>query len=94
MSGSQTKTLLKHVAARYVPRRCVYRPKEGFSIPIKHWLAGQFKSLLDQALDVDKLSRQGIFAPRVLAQLRDEHLAGRANHSHILWSVIVFQTWF
>jgi asparagine synthase (glutamine-hydrolysing) len=26
-------------------------------------------------------------------RLREEHLAGRANHSHILWSMMVFQAW-
>ena len=43
----QTKHLLKSVAARYVPKPCVYRPKEGFSIPIKHWLRNQLRPIME-----------------------------------------------
>jgi asparagine synthase (glutamine-hydrolysing) len=25
--------------------------------------------------------------------LKQDHLAGRANHSHVLWSLIVFHAW-
>ncbi len=38
VSGGRTKILLKNVAERHIPRDCIYRPKEGFSIPIKNWL--------------------------------------------------------
>jgi asparagine synthase (glutamine-hydrolysing) len=38
VANGQTKAVLKRVAARHVPAECVYRPKEGFSIPIKNWL--------------------------------------------------------
>jgi asparagine synthase (glutamine-hydrolysing) len=94
MRGGETKSLLKAIAASYVPRRSVYRPKEGFSIPIKQWLAGQFRPLLEDALNPARLARQGIFHPRQLERLKDEHISGRANHSHVLWSMIVFQNWW
>ena len=43
LHGGTTKPLLKTIAARHVPRDCVYRNKEGFSIPIKQWLQGRFR---------------------------------------------------
>ena len=36
VSRGRTKVLLKAIAARHVPAHCVYRPKEGFSVPIKN----------------------------------------------------------
>lgn len=93
LAGGETKYLLKKLATRYIPERCVYRPKEGFSIPIKNWLAEQFRPILDHYTSPDRLKSQGIFEPAVISRLKSEHLAGKANHSHVLWSIIVFQAW-
>jgi asparagine synthase (glutamine-hydrolysing) len=91
--GSHTKVLLKRVAARYVPRDCVYRSKQGFSIPLKHWLTAEFRPMLDRLLEPGRLSREGVFRPDVVRCLVQEHLDGRANHSHLLWSILVFEDW-
>jgi asparagine synthase (glutamine-hydrolysing) len=91
--GSHTKVLLKRAAARHVPRDCVYRAKEGFSIPLKHWLAGEFRPMLDRLLDPGRLGREGVFRPDVIRCLVDEHMTGRANHSHLLWSILIFEDW-
>jgi asparagine synthase (glutamine-hydrolysing) len=93
VSRNRTKPLLKRLAARYVPRECVYRAKEGFSIPMKHWLRAEFRPLLDDLLNTDEIRRQGIFRPEIIGRLKREHLAARENHSHILWSLLVFQDW-
>jgi len=91
--GSTTKILLKRVAARHVPRECVYRPKEGFSIPIKNWLRQEFRALVEQYLAPERLRREGIFVPELVERLWQEHLGNRANHSHLLWSLLVFEQW-
>ncbi len=89
----QTKTLLKNVAARKIPHRCVYRPKEGFSIPVKQWLGTQFRPMLDNATSKSKIAGDGLFEFSQISRLKEEHLSGSANHSHILWSLIVFDRW-
>jgi asparagine synthase (glutamine-hydrolysing) len=71
----------------------VYRPKEGFSIPMKNWLKQEFRGLVEHHLDSRKLLEQGLFEPAVVERLWREHLANRANNSHILWSLLVFQHW-
>jgi asparagine synthase (glutamine-hydrolysing) len=93
VSRGRTKWLLKDVAARRVPRECVRRPKQGFSIPIKAWLAGELAERVDALLAPTRLRSQGLFDPQTVARLRREHSAGAANHSHVIWSLVVFQAW-
>jgi asparagine synthase (glutamine-hydrolysing) len=91
--GRDTKILLKRVAARHVPRECVYRPKEGFSIPMKHWLRNEFRGLVERYLAPERLRTGGLFEPAVVERMWQEHLGNRANHSHLLWSLLVFEQW-
>jgi asparagine synthase (glutamine-hydrolysing) len=91
--GRETKWLLKRIASRQLPRECIYRPKEGFSIPMKHWLRTHFRPVLEEYLSPTRLRRDGIFDASVIEKLKIDHIAGQANHSHILWSLIVFHAW-
>jgi asparagine synthase (glutamine-hydrolysing) len=92
-NGSETKIALKRVAARHVPREAVYRPKEGFSIPIKNWLKHEFRELLSTYLSRGALAADGLFDCDAVERLVREHLSNRENHSHVLWSLLVFQRW-
>ncbi len=93
ISRGRTKVLLKAIAARHVPAHCVYRPKEGFSIPIKNWLGTRFRDLLGSLLSRERSERAGLFSWPTIERLKAEHLDGRANHSHILWSLMVYEAW-
>jgi asparagine synthase (glutamine-hydrolysing) len=93
IENGKTKAILKRIAARHVPRDCVYRPKEGFSIPMKHWLGDQFLSIMEHYLEPRRISGGGLFRISTVENLKREHLAGRANHSHVLWSLVLFEAW-
>ena len=93
VTSKDTKVILKKLASKYVPYECVYRPKEGFSIPIKNWLTNEFRPLMEDLLSQNKIKQDGIFNSVAVEQLKSEHLNGTANHSHILWAMIVFQDW-
>lgn len=93
LRSGQTKWILKKIAARRIPPDCVYRPKEGFSIPIRHWLKTQFRPLMEELLNAEKIASTGIFNASTIERLKHEHLTGVANHSHILWSLMMFHAW-
>jgi asparagine synthase (glutamine-hydrolysing) len=48
---------------------------------------------MEDLLSQNKIKQDGIFNPVAVEQLKSEHLNGTANHSHILWAMIVFQDW-
>ena len=89
----KTKILLKKIAAQRIPENCVYRQKEGFSIPIKHWLGTQFKPLMNDLLNSSQLKAEGVFNVETINMMKRQHIDGTVNHSHVLWSLMVFQAW-
>jgi asparagine synthase (glutamine-hydrolysing) len=88
-----SKWILKRIAERYLPREAVYRPKEGFSVPLKHWIAGTYRGLMDELLSESRIRQDGLFEWSEVSRLRAEHLSGRRNHSHQLWAIMMFQAW-
>jgi asparagine synthase (glutamine-hydrolysing) len=94
LRGRETKWLLKRIAERYVPRTAIYRPKEGFSVPLKHWISGAYRGLMmDELLAERRVREEGLFRWDEVSRLRAEHLSGRRNHSHQLWALMMFQAW-
>jgi asparagine synthase (glutamine-hydrolysing) len=88
-----SKWILKRVAERHIPRETAYRPKEGFSVPLKHWISGAYRGLMDELLSAERIRREGIFEATEVERLRNEHLSGRRNHAHQLWGIMMFQAW-
>jgi hypothetical protein len=41
-----------------------------------------------------RLRGRGIFQPREVARLWDEHRTGRAEHPHRLWQLVMLELWF
>ena len=93
LRGQQTKWLFKKTMERLLPRENIYRRKEGFSIPIKHWLRHELKDLMLDYLNRERIEGAGYFQYSEVRRLLDRHLAGRANHSHQLWALLAFEIW-
>lgn len=93
LNGSRTKSILRNAVKRLVPDLVLEKPKQGFSIPMKHWLRGSLKPMMHDLLSKDSLHRLGYFDHQVVLKWMQEHLDGRANYSHRLWSLMVFEMW-
>jgi len=64
MRGAEGKYLLKKLAVKgYLPPEIVYRPKWGFVVPLKEWMAKDLKPTLDSALAT--LFQRNILRPRI-----------------------------
>jgi asparagine synthase (glutamine-hydrolysing) len=93
LRGSTTKFLLRRAVAGLLPAEVLAKPKQGFSIPLKHWLRGPLRPLLTDLLSASTIGRDGYFEPQCVTRWVSEHLDGRANHSHRLWALMVFTLW-
>lgn len=93
LQNGQGKKLLRQVLYKYVPRDMVERPKTGFGMPVGDWLRGPLKSWAGDLLSEASLRRDGLIDPGPVQQRWQEHLSGRRNWQHALWTVLMFQAW-
>ena len=93
LNGSRTKIIMRRAVKRLVPDLVIEKPKEGFSIPMKHWLTSSLKPMMMDLLSNDTIKRRGYFNPQVVSTWIQEHLDGQVNHSHRLWALMVLELW-
>ena len=92
--GRTQKWILRQVLARHLPPALFERPKTGFGVPVGQWLRGPLREWGAALIAADCLEADGIFDPAVVARTWDAHQAGRGNHEHRLWAILMFQSWW
>ncbi len=89
------KYLLKRIAADMLPAEILMRRKQGFGVPIDHWLR---KDLTDYAyglLDSPRARQRGIFNPEFIRNLLKAHASTkRVNNSAAIWALLCLELWF
>jgi asparagine synthase (glutamine-hydrolysing) len=94
LRGRVQKYILRKLAERVgVPREVLYRPKQGFALPLVHWMRNELKDLIITVLLESKTMQRGYFNPVGVRQLLDEHFRGRRNHSGRIWRLLMFELW-
>lgn len=94
MRGSQQKYIFRKLAERVgVPAEVLHRKKQGFALPLVHWMRNELKPMiLDVLLDRQTLSR-GYFSQPGVQRLLDEHFQERRDHSARIWRFLIFELW-
>jgi asparagine synthase (glutamine-hydrolysing) len=93
LRNGERKWILKRALHGVLPERILTRRKEGFSIPMKNWLRGELEPLMRGLLSPAAIAARGLFEPAEVTRLMDHHLAGRQNHAHTLFPLMVFERW-
>jgi asparagine synthase (glutamine-hydrolysing) len=93
LRGRQSKYLLRKTAARWVPEPILRRPKQGFRLPVAEWLRGPLREMARDVLLGPTAARRGLFQTATIERWWNEHQAGRRDHAHRLWLLLVFELW-
>jgi asparagine synthase (glutamine-hydrolysing) len=90
LHGGEGKYVFKSALEPYVPREILYRPKQGFTVPLAAWFRGPLRERLCEALRGPLQRDSGLFDTRCIDRLIDQHLSGAYDHSAPLWSLLMF----
>lgn len=87
------KRLLRHLCHRHFGETISRGKKQGFSIPIHEWLRGPARDLLIDTLSPEAVRSVGVFDPRAIERVRDDHLNGSRALGWELWGLMVLCAW-
>jgi asparagine synthase (glutamine-hydrolysing) len=90
----EKKYILKQAFKPLLPDGILYRKKMGFSVPLASWLRVEIKDLTQDYLFSKSQGIQQFFDMQVVQELWDQHQAHKADHSTVLWSMLMFQMWW
>ena len=92
--GRSLRYIQRKLAARYLPRQILERPKQGFSSALPYILRHEYRQLSQQYLEHAELVRAGLLNKEAVSSLMHEHLQGRADHGNRLWLLINAELWY
>ncbi|HUI62656.1 MAG TPA: asparagine synthase (glutamine-hydrolyzing) [Steroidobacteraceae bacterium] len=87
--GGETKYLLKKALCRHLPPQLIYRPKQGFGVPVAQWLRGPLRSwTYDLVTDDSLVTRLPLDRARLIS-LVDLHMSGARDAHPVLWALLM-----
>jgi asparagine synthase (glutamine-hydrolysing) len=94
MGKQDQKSILRKLAERVgVPREVLYRPKQGFALPLVHWIRHELKDMVLSLLLEPRSLQRGYFDEKGVRQYTQEFLNGRRNDSLPIWRLMMFELW-
>ena len=93
--GRTSKYILKKVAERWLPREIIYRPKAGFTMPLRAWVRNDLKGMVDDyVLSSKGLAGREDFDPKALRQMVEQDRKGVEDNAQRIWHLLTLEQWF
>ncbi len=91
--GTVGKWIFKKAMEPYLPHDVIYRPKTGFGVPLRKWLQGVLKPLVDEVLSPRSLSTRGVFEQAAVRELVHADRSGRVDASYTIFGMVCLELW-
>jgi asparagine synthase (glutamine-hydrolysing) len=93
LRGNTQKYILRKLAERVgVPLEALNRPKQGFALPLVHWMRHELKDVLMILLEPRSLQR-GYFEADGIRLLMNDHLLRGHDVTGRIWRLLMFELW-
>jgi len=93
LRGLKRKYILKRAAEQLLPREIVWRKKAGFGAPIRSWLRGPLRPMVDDLLSAETVKRRGIFRPEEVRRIIDANLSVREDFNLQVFQLLNLELW-
>jgi asparagine synthase (glutamine-hydrolysing) len=89
----RTKKILRQSQRGRLPDSVLTRPKQGFGVPIRGWLRGPARPLLEDLTSTATVAARGLFDPDAVGLLRADFLARRIDAAQTLFPIMAVELW-
>ena len=90
LAGGDGKHLFKQALKPFLPDDIMYRPKQGFSIPLSQWFRGPLREKYQREVLGESMTDSGLFNNDYLSQLLQQHDSGLRDNSVVMWELLMF----
>ena len=87
------KYILKRAMESRLPREVIWRPKAGFGAPIRSWLVGGLRPMVDDLLSEERVRERGLFEPGAVRRLVDDFTHSREDNALRIWALLTLELW-
>jgi len=89
----QTKKILRASQINRIPQSVLGRPKQGFGVPMRGWLRGAARPLMEELTSESVVSARGLFDTRAVTALRDAFLSSAVDAALTLFPLMAIEVW-
>ncbi len=89
-----SKYILRKAAEQYLPQDIIYRPKASFGAPIRSWINGALRPMIDELLSEQSIAQRGIFQYGYVKKLIDDDRNGKEDNAYRIYQLITLELWF
>jgi asparagine synthase (glutamine-hydrolysing) len=94
LRNGTSKYLIRRLAEKLgVPREVLNRPKQGFALPLVHWMRTELKNDITALLLESRTLQRGYFRKSAIERMLREHHRSERDHSAALWQLLAFELW-
>jgi asparagine synthase (glutamine-hydrolysing) len=93
LRGLKRKYILKRAAEQLLPREVVWRKKAGFGAPIRSWLRGALRPMVDELLSEEVVKKRGLFRPEEVRRVIEANLSGREDYNLQVFQLLTLELW-
>ena len=90
----EAKALLKRAMEPHLPTEVLYRKKQGFSVPVRHWMRHEIRDFMVDTLTSARFRARGLMSPHFMNVMLERHLSEREDHGHRLWTLLCLELWY
>ncbi len=94
LRGVEGKYLVKKAMEAHLPKPILYRPKQGFNVPMKLWMRAQLKDFVRDSFASAQFSGRGLYRAQRVTALLDDHFSGRVDASNKIFALLMLELWY
>jgi asparagine synthase (glutamine-hydrolysing) len=93
LKGLKRKYIFKRAAENLLPPDVVWRKKAGFGAPIRSWLRGPLKPMVNDLLSEETIKHRQLFRPEEVKHIIGANLSGREDYNLQVFQLLNLELW-
>ena len=89
----QTKKILRQSQKERLPKSILARSKQGFGVPIRAWLKGPARPMLEDLTSSSIIDKRGLFDSNSVSRLKDKFMVGKVDAAMTLFPLMALELW-